>query len=87
MLGRNPYELLRINAGNRGHIREYTRKELIAIGRRAGLTTVSHEYRDYFGASGSLAKRAAITGLKLASTLAPSMARGQTIVYKRTADV
>ena len=86
MMGRNPYELLRVNAGNRGHIREYTRKELIAVGRRAGLTMVFHEYRDYFGASGGTAKKTAIMGLKAAATLLPSLSRGQTIVYKRSMD-
>jgi len=84
LLGRNPYELLRINAGNRGHIREYTRAELVAIGRRAGLATVSHQYRDYFRVIGGLAKK---TVLKTVAALIPPLARGQTIVYKRTLDV
>ncbi|HEY1902600.1 MAG TPA: methyltransferase domain-containing protein [Terracidiphilus sp.] len=81
--GRNPYELLRINAGNRGHIREYTRDELVKIGRRAGLTTVSHEYRDYFGVQGGAAKKFAV---KAVAALFPTLARGQTIVYKRAED-
>lgn len=86
LLGHNPFELLRINTANRGHIREYTRKELVEVGRRAGLVTVFHEYRDYFGATGGLAKRLALLALKAAAALFPSLARGQTIVYKRAVD-
>jgi hypothetical protein len=83
LLGHNPYELLRIDARNRGHIREYTREELIKIGSRAGLSTVSHEYKEYFGVKGGPVKKFV---LKAVAALFPSLSRGQTIVYKRAAD-
>ncbi len=83
MAGRNPFERLRINAGNRGHIREYTRRELIEIGNRAGLETVAHEFRDYFGITGGPAKRLAGRALKVVARMVPSLARGQTIVYRQ----
>jgi SAM-dependent methyltransferase len=84
LLGRNPYERLRIDAGNRGHIREYTRAELVMIGQRAGLETVWHEYRNYFGVQGGWAKKVT---QKMVAALYPPLARGQTIVYKRALDV
>jgi SAM-dependent methyltransferase len=43
MLGRNPYERLRLST-NPGHIREYTRRELCGIADCVGLTCTSHAY-------------------------------------------
>lgn len=83
LLGRNPYERLRIDAGNRGHIREYTRHELISVGRRAGLSTILHEYQEYFGVKGG---RMIKTLLKVVATVCPSLARAQTIVYTPAVD-
>ena len=83
VLGHNPFERLRIDERNRGHIREYTRKELIEIGYRAGFDTVSHEFQDYFGVAGSWLRKAGILCLKTAAALHPSWARGQTIIYRR----
>jgi 2-polyprenyl-3-methyl-5-hydroxy-6-metoxy-1,4-benzoquinol methylase len=85
-LGFNPFERLRIDVRNRGHIREYTRKELIEIGRRASLDMISHEYRDYFGVAGGWARRVGILFLKAMATLHPPLARGQTIIYRRSVD-
>jgi len=42
--GRNPYERLRLYAGNPGHIREYTSGELCAIAHSVGLQCVKHSY-------------------------------------------
>ncbi len=47
LAGRNPYERLRLYATNPGHIREYTREELVEIGLRAGLRCRSHVYFDW----------------------------------------
>jgi len=84
LAGRHPYERLRVNPGNPGHIREYTRDELVEIAAAAGLHVVRHEYADYFGAPrGGPAAAAATAALKLAGTLWPSLRRGQTAVLRR----
>jgi SAM-dependent methyltransferase len=44
VLGRNPYERLRFNSTNPGHIREYTGQELREIAARVGLNCTSHSY-------------------------------------------
>jgi 2-polyprenyl-3-methyl-5-hydroxy-6-metoxy-1,4-benzoquinol methylase len=80
--GFNPYERLRIDVFNPGHIREYTKQELIEVGHTAGLEVVDHEYRDYFGVEGSAARRAAIAISKAISLVIPSLSRGQTIIYR-----
>ncbi len=81
LLGHNPYERLRFEIFNQGHIREYTKKELIEVGQSVGLQVIEHEYRDYFGAEGSSARRLAIAASKVASAVIPPLSRGQTIVY------
>ena len=82
LLGHNPYERLRFEAANPGHIREYTKHELVEIGQSAGLQLIEHEYRDYFDAEGSRLRRVAIAVSKAVSTCVPSLSRGQTIIYK-----
>ena len=83
LFGKNPYQRLRINSGNRGHIREYTREELIQIGHRIGLATVSHRYEDYFGVPDGWTKHIAAETLKIVGLVVPPARRGQTIIYKR----
>jgi len=48
MLGRNPYELIRDDATNPGHFREYTGRELRAYAGIVGLRCERVEYRSYF---------------------------------------
>jgi len=81
LLGYNPYQRLGFDVFNPGHIREYTKQELIEIGQSAGLKPIEHEYRDYFGTEGGPLRRMAITGSKAVSSVIPSFSRGQTIVY------
>jgi SAM-dependent methyltransferase len=45
--GQNPYEQLRLYSRNPGHVREYTKKELVAIGASVGLDCLSHSYNDW----------------------------------------
>lgn len=85
LAGYNPYERIRVDPTNPGHFREYTRAELIEIGRTVGLEVVCHMYKDYFGCEGSALRRTAAMLLRLASLIVPSFARGQTIVYRRPA--
>ena len=81
LLGYNPYQRLRFEIFNPGHIREYTKRELVEIGQSAGLQVLEHEYRDYFGAEGSRVRRNALAACKALSLVIPSFSRGQTIIY------
>jgi len=79
LLGQNPFERLRCISLNPGHIREYTRLELIEMGRTAGLQAVRHEYVHY----SPLPRRPGIgTVAAAARLLVPSLRGGQTIVYR-----
>jgi SAM-dependent methyltransferase len=81
LFGINPYERLRFEILNHGHIREYTKQELIEIGQTAGLRVIEHEFRDYFGVQGGGIRRMAVAASKAASLVFPSLSRGQTIIY------
>ena len=83
LFGKNPFEKIRFDPFNPGHIREYTKNELIACGDLAGLSTSFHEYKDYFGYQGSKSRKLFIGFLKLICKIIPSFARGQTIAYKK----
>jgi SAM-dependent methyltransferase len=83
LLGRNPYERLRIDARDPGHIREYTKRELIDAGRIAGLEPVAHEYAEYFGRHGSFPRKLAVRIHEYVARIFPSLSRGQTIVFRR----
>ncbi len=83
LLGMNPYERIRFDPTNPGHFREYTKAELIEAGATAGLATVRHEYKDYFGISGGLAKRLGLVAYKLIIVFLPQLSRGQTIIFQR----
>jgi SAM-dependent methyltransferase len=48
LLGRNPYELIREDATNPGHFREYTGRELRAYAEAVGMRCERVEYRSYF---------------------------------------
>lgn len=48
LLGRNPYEMIRVDPTNPGHFREYTAKELARIAESAGFEVVRRENRWYF---------------------------------------
>lgn len=78
LFGRNPFERIRCNRFNPGHFREYTRAELIDLGRIALLRTVVHNFVDYFPHAGSLHKARSVI-----RRMVPSLRSGQTIVYAR----
>lgn len=48
ILGKNPYDLIRVNRKNPGHFREYTVKELVAIGKHSGLLITKYDISNYF---------------------------------------
>ncbi len=79
LAGANPYEALRLNPTNPGHFREYTRGELIALGDKVGLTTVRHEFRNYFTGGGNAVSQALF---RAACWAVPGFRRGQTVVYR-----
>ncbi|HEY7095624.1 MAG TPA: class I SAM-dependent methyltransferase [Terriglobales bacterium] len=81
--GRNPYERIRLDNSEPGHFREYTKHELVAIGRYAGLTVVRHEYKNYFGVQGGALRKLAGTLFELVTLPFPSLRRGQTIVFHK----
>jgi cyclopropane fatty-acyl-phospholipid synthase-like methyltransferase len=91
LFGRNPFEMIRADAKNPGHFREYTRKELLALAAEAGFRVEACSVSFYFDArfahheSGEAAgRRAALGPLKNAVyRLLPSGLReGITMVWR-----
>ncbi|MFD1140372.1 class I SAM-dependent methyltransferase [Larkinella insperata] len=48
ILGKNPYELIRIQHDNPGHFREYTAEELFDYGEQVGLPPTHISFNNYF---------------------------------------
>jgi trans-aconitate methyltransferase len=48
LLGRNPFHMIRENADNPGHFREYTLNELLMIAQKTGFTVIEKSIRSYF---------------------------------------
>lgn len=46
--GKNPYEMIRENADNPGHFREYTKRELIGIAKKTGFEICHVKLTNYF---------------------------------------
>jgi len=78
VLGRNPYEMLREEQCNPGHIREYTVKELVTIGERVGLTVDSVALKNYFVPDSTKGKL-----LCKLTDVVRSFREGITIVYRK----
>jgi 2-polyprenyl-3-methyl-5-hydroxy-6-metoxy-1,4-benzoquinol methylase len=85
IFGAHPYERIRIDERDPGHLREYTKVELLDIARTAGLSPVRHEYVDYFGPPDrpGAATAMGFAMYRLASGLVPSLRRGQTLLARR----
>jgi len=79
LFGRNPYEMLRENAENPGHFREYTTKELCAIGQSCGLRVVKCESKNYFNRLYPIEK---VYGI-VQSIVPSSMREGITLVLQK----
>lgn len=79
LVGRHPYEMIRENAKNPGHFREYTRDELLMISRSVGFEVISCELSNYFShdSSRGLLERF-LRGLSMAS-----FRRGITLVLRK----
>ncbi|HEV2273502.1 MAG TPA: class I SAM-dependent methyltransferase [Acidobacteriaceae bacterium] len=80
LLGRNPYQRLRLYALNPGHIREYTRLELGAIAESVGLRCLHHKYSDWLPSRKRGSMRSA--GAKVLRAY-PAFRRFQSIVLTR----
>lgn len=59
LVGRNPYERLRLYALNPGHIREYTKQELCEIAESVGLRCLHHKYAEWLPSRSSIRSAAA----------------------------
>ena len=77
--GRNPFEMLREELDNPGHIREYTTRELVDVGSRADLTAERVFLANYFIA-GSLVGDM----LYRVTRFIPQLRNGITVVYRAT---
>ena len=83
LFGHNPFERLRGDLDNPGHIREYTRSELAELGRLAGLEVVMHRYLNYRvpRRPSSVKNLARCVGRTLSRTC-PSISDFQMIVFR-----
>jgi SAM-dependent methyltransferase len=81
LAGRNPYEELRLYSRNPGHIREYTRAELVKIAADVGLDCRSHSYNDWIRRERSSMPRRAL--LQILNTY-PPFQPFQTFVFARS---
>jgi predicted SAM-dependent methyltransferase len=79
LFGRNPYEMIRENAENPGHFREYTTRELCALGEQGGFRVVLAERKNYFRRTNVIEK---IYGA-MQSLVPPSLKDGITIVFQK----
>ncbi len=81
LAGRNPYEELRLYSRNPGHIREYTRSELVRIAAQVGLDCRSHSYADWIRRErGNVLKKAILQFLNTYPAFRPF----QTLVFARS---
>jgi Methyltransferase domain len=69
LLGRAPLGPMPEDRSGDAHVREYTRAELVAAGRDAGLELVEAEAASYFGRAPAVADRILPPGLRLGLTV------------------
>lgn len=81
LLGRNPYERLRLYSMNPGHIREYTGEELRGIAESIGLQCIHHAYFNWFASDQNPIEKV----IKRLARPVPSFRRFQTCILRRTA--
>lgn len=79
LLGRNPQELIREDLSNPGHYREYSRNELVELGRSAGLSHVFTRMGHYT-TTGSLSSR--VFGA-LTPFMTMDLRKDMTIVFRK----
>lgn len=79
LLGRNPFHLIRENADNPGHFREYTIKELIVIAEETGYTIEEWSIQSYFNPRNWIEK----LYVSITKVLPPKFRDGVTIVLRK----
>lgn len=77
-LGKNPFEMIRETHDNPGHFREYTKAELIDIGKKAGLKVCQISLENYFYNDNKM-----INLLYKLTSFLPQFRNGITITYKK----
>lgn len=84
--GINPYERIRIIKSNPGHFREYTKQELIEIGRIVNLDIIYHSYANFPSIKDKDKAVIRIKGcfLEILCYLYKPFMTFQTVVYKKT---
>lgn len=81
LTGKNPYEMIRENADNPGHFREYTAKELTEIAEKTSFTVCLLSCKSYFNPRNKLEKMYIL----VTKFLPQSFKDGITIVLKKNA--
>jgi 2-polyprenyl-3-methyl-5-hydroxy-6-metoxy-1,4-benzoquinol methylase len=54
LIGKNPQEMIRQDRNNPGHFREYTKEELIDLGKQEGLSLVEYSCHNYSGRAANI---------------------------------
>ncbi len=79
LLGVQPYEKIRFFSENPGHYREYTKKEMLQMGRDCGYKTIRHNFISFNTESKNMK-----SGLvNFFTNLIPSFKWSQIIIYKK----
>ena len=65
-----------------GHLTEFSKADLVELGRRAQLKTRFHAFENYFGFVGSPLRREVVKAIDGVTGLVPALRRGQVIVYE-----
>ncbi len=92
LLGRNPFELIRDDASNPGHFREYTANEVRTYGKSVGLDLEELAIRSYFdfryarhGGTTPLTRTLGAIKNVVYPCLPPTMRPGLTAIFRRPA--
>jgi len=81
-LGRHPYDPLRASREDPGHIREYTRSELLAALEAAGFVVERHAFASYFARPPLSPVRPGRALVRLLQAGVPGFRDGQTAVAR-----
>lgn len=83
LIGRNPFERIRVDWTNPGHLRELTKAELAGVMTACGFEIVDHRCLEYAGVYGRSWRNIALPMLRLAAAIHPTFARSQQIVVRK----
>jgi 2-polyprenyl-3-methyl-5-hydroxy-6-metoxy-1,4-benzoquinol methylase len=83
LIGRNPYERIRTDLTNPGHLRELTKAELAEIVIACDLDILDHRCIEHTGVYGRSWRNVALPFLKAAAAIHPTFARSQQIIVRK----